>query len=61
MSRNDFTEVMFIGYGVWNGETDKLLNWLLTPCPAMGGKRPIDYSKDEIINELHRIEYGIFA
>jgi uncharacterized protein (DUF2384 family) len=40
--------------------------WLHTPSFALGSIKPIEllkdsYGKDLVINELHRIDYGIFA
>ena len=61
MSKEELSEVIQIGYDVWNGDCQKLITWLNTPCIAMGGKKPIEYSKQEIIDEMMRIEYGIFS
>ena len=61
MSKEDLSEVIQIGYDVWNGEYQKLISWLNTPCLAMGGNKPIEYSKQEIIDEMMRIEHGIFS
>ena len=61
MSKEELSKVIQIGYDVWNGEYQKLIGWLNTSCPAMGGKKPIEYSKQEIIDEMMRIEYGIYS
>jgi uncharacterized protein (DUF2384 family) len=61
MNKAELSEVIQIGYDVWNGEYQKLISWLNTPCPSMGGKKPIKYSKQEIIDEMMRIEHGIFS
>ena len=61
MSKEELSKVIQIGYDVWNGEYQKLIEWLNTSCPAMGGKKPIEYSKQEIIDEMMRIEYGIYS
>tara|TARA_R110000772_G_scaffold7241_1_gene24822 strand:- start:45 stop:374 length:330 start_codon:yes stop_codon:yes gene_type:complete len=61
ISKEELSKVIQIGYDVWNGEYQKLIGWLNTSCPAMGGKKPIEYSKQEIIDEMMRIEYGIYS
>ena len=36
----------------------KFYLWLITPNYALGGKRPVEYSWEEIHDELIRIEFG---
>jgi len=48
------------------GDTDIFKQWLYTHIPAMSNTRPIDllstsYGKDLVLDELTRIEHGIFA
>ena len=61
MTKEEIQEVISIGHDTWNGKYIELFNWLITPCKAMGGKPPIEYSKHEIINEIMRIEHGIYS
>jgi uncharacterized protein (DUF2384 family) len=61
MNKEDVQEIVSMGYDVWGGDYDKFFKWLTIPCPAMGGKAPIEYNKEEIITEINRIKYGIFC
>jgi putative toxin-antitoxin system antitoxin component (TIGR02293 family) len=47
-------------------DKEHAVNWLKTPCPALGNIRPLElldtYSGIELVmNELNRIDYGVFA
>jgi putative toxin-antitoxin system antitoxin component (TIGR02293 family) len=58
-------EVLERGKGVF-GDMDIFKRWLYTHIPAMSNTRPIDllstsYGKDRVLDELTRIEHGIFA
>jgi putative toxin-antitoxin system antitoxin component (TIGR02293 family) len=49
------------------GSAEKALDWLNTPHAALGDKSPFDLAKDEdagyqeVVDEIVRIEHGIFA
>jgi putative toxin-antitoxin system antitoxin component (TIGR02293 family) len=48
------------------GDMKMLKKWLYTPIPAFSDSKPIDllnssYGKELLLDELGRIEYGIFA
>lgn len=48
------------------GSSEKFSLWLHTPSLAIGGKKPLDLLKDSygkalVMEELNRIEHGIFA
>ena len=49
------------------GSPGKALAWLRTPHAALGGKSPIELAEDgdegyqAIVDEIGRIEHGIFA
>ncbi len=47
MSKEDLIEIIVMGYDVWSGDYNKLIEWLNTPCKAMGGNKPIEYTKEE--------------
>jgi len=59
-------KVLIYGIQVFNGELDKLSNWLLKPNPSLGGKTPNDLmgteeGLKEVKNCLDRIEFGNFS
>lgn len=67
-----YTEKVFELYEVWKRgievfeSEEKLRNWLQSPKFIFDDKRPIDLlsnsiGKDLVIQELNRIEYGLFA
>lgn len=49
------------------GDADKAHDWLVTPHAALGHKPPIDLAEDgdegyqAVVDEIGRIEHGIFA
>lgn len=48
------------------GSQKKLVKWLNTSVPALGKRRPFDliktsFGKDLVLDELTRIEHGVFA
>jgi len=61
MSKEDLIEIIVMGYDVWSGDYNKLIEWLNTPCKAMGGNKPIEYTKEEIITVMTRIEHGVYS
>jgi putative toxin-antitoxin system antitoxin component (TIGR02293 family) len=61
----ELAEVLAKGNDVF-GDEKKLLHWLKTPNIALGKRRPFDliktsYGKDLVIDELIKIEHGVFA
>ncbi|MFM7629649.1 MAG: antitoxin Xre/MbcA/ParS toxin-binding domain-containing protein [Algoriphagus sp.] len=61
----ELTEVTVMGLEVFDNAAD-FGAWLNTPSPALGGKRPLELLKDSygqelVIQELHRIDQGIFV
>jgi len=61
----ELAEVTNLGTGVF-GDLDKFRLWLATPNFALGNLKPIEllkdsYGKDLVLNELTRIDHGIFA
>ena len=48
------------------GNRDKALDWLRTPHPAFDGEAPLERAHDPegyqaVLDEIGRIEHGIFA
>ena len=48
------------------GNKDKALSWLQTPHPALNGEAPLELARDPrgyeaVLDEIGRIEHGIFA
>lgn len=61
----ELAEVTNLGTGVF-GDLEKFRLWLITPNFALGNLQPIEllkdsYGKDLVLNELTRIDHGIFA
>lgn len=61
----ELAEVTDLGTSVF-GTLDKFRLWLITPNYALGSLKPMEllkdsYGKDLVLNELTRIEHGIFA
>lgn len=61
----EIAEVTELGKEVF-GDMKKFTLWLQTPSYALGNMKPLQllhdsYGKELIINELHRIDHGIFA
>lgn len=61
----EMAEVTNIGTGVF-GNVERFKDWLDTPNIALGNVRPIEllkdsYGKEMIVDELTRIEHGIFV
>lgn len=57
-------EVMQIGLEVF-GDAERLKLWLNTPNFALGNLKPVEllkdsYGKEKVINELTKINHGIF-
>lgn len=61
----EITEVSYLGMEVF-GDVDKFKTWLKTDNFALGNHSPQDllrnsYGKDLVINELNRLQHGIFS
>ncbi|MGM0943957.1 MAG: type II RES/Xre toxin-antitoxin system antitoxin [Bacteroidota bacterium] len=61
----ELMEVTLVGLEVFDSVEDFAV-WLNTKSYALGDRRPIDllrdsYGKELVLNELHRIDQGIFA
>ena len=61
----ELAEVTYLGKEVF--ESDEKFNlWLNTPCYALNNMKPVEllsdsYGKELVIDELNRIEHGVFA
>jgi len=61
----ELVEVVYLGHQVFD-TTDQFYNWLHSPSFALGGQPPAElvkdsYGKELVMDELNRIEHGIFA
>ena len=61
----EIVELVHRGESVF-GSSEKFHTWLNTPSVALGGKKPFDllknsYGRSLLLDELNRIEHGIFA
>ncbi len=61
----ELAEVASLGNKVFDS-TEDFTTWLHSPSVAMGGEKPIDlmdnsYGQHLVLDELYRIEYGVFA
>ena len=61
----ELAEVTHLGKSVFD-TSDQFYLWLKTPCYALGQLKPAEllrdsYGKELVMNELHRIDHGIFA
>ncbi len=61
----EIAEVVELGYDIFDSK-EQFKQWLNTPNFALRKSRPMDllkdsYGKEMVINELTRIEHGIFA
>jgi len=61
----ELAEVTVMGLEVFDSAAD-FGAWLNAPSPALGGKMPLELLKDSygqelVIQELHRIDQGIFV
>lgn len=61
----EITEVSFLGIEVF-GDINKFKTWLKSENFALGNHKPQEllrnsYGKELVVNELNRIQYGIFA
>jgi putative toxin-antitoxin system antitoxin component (TIGR02293 family) len=61
----ELLEVVHLGSQVFD-TTDQFYDWLQSSSMALGGQKPAElikdsYGKDMVIEELNRIEHGIFA
>lgn len=61
MTEEQLCQIISSGYSVWNGEVEKLLQWLITPCKALGNNKPINCTYKEVIEQIKRIEYGVYS
>lgn len=61
MYLNQLQDIICEGYRVWGGQNEDLLQWLITPCKALGGKKPIDCDYNDVIGLIVRIEHGIHS
>ena len=61
MTEEELQGIIACGYTVWNGEVEKLLQWLITPCKALGNTKPINCTYKEVVDEIKRIEYGVYS
>jgi uncharacterized protein (DUF2384 family) len=43
------------------GSREHFLAWMISPITALGGKKPYEFSEEEIMNELGRIDYGVYS
>lgn len=62
----ELAEVTTRGMEVFENNGEQLNTWLTTPNFALGNRKPVDfldnsYGKELVLNELGRIEHGIFA
>lgn len=60
----EIAEVAFAGQQVFESD-EKFYQWLNAPSFALGGSKPINllkdsYGKEIVLNELNRIDHGIF-
>lgn len=60
----ELAEVTYLGKRIFDS-TDQFYLWLNTPVYSLGGLEPIEllkdsYGKEMVINELNRIDQGIF-
>jgi uncharacterized protein (DUF2384 family) len=58
-------DLRLLGISVFE-DSDKFAEWMQTPIPALGNVRPCSLlgtadGIQELINELYRIEYGVFS
>jgi putative toxin-antitoxin system antitoxin component (TIGR02293 family) len=58
-------DLRLLGISVF-GDSEKFAEWMQTPIPALGNVRPCSLlgtadGIQELINELYRIEYGVFS
>lgn len=61
----EIAEVTLSGLSVFN-DSKKFNQWLHSDCYALGGYKPVfllsnSYGKEIVLDELNRIEHGIFA
>jgi putative toxin-antitoxin system antitoxin component (TIGR02293 family) len=61
----ELLEVVHLGSQVFD-TTDQFYTWLHSPSMALGGQKPAElvkdsYGKEMVMDELNRIEYGVFA
>jgi putative toxin-antitoxin system antitoxin component (TIGR02293 family) len=61
----EIAEVALLGNHVFDAP-GHFQQWLITPCYALGSHKPFDllqdsYGKELVLNELNRIDHGIFA
>lgn len=61
----ELAEVTHLGRSVFDS-SEQFYLWLKTPCFALGQLKPSEllrdsYGKELVMNELHRIDHGIFA
>jgi putative toxin-antitoxin system antitoxin component (TIGR02293 family) len=61
----ELAEVTHLGNEVFDEEAT-FYSWLNTPCFALGNLKPIEllkdsYGKEIVVNELNKIDYGIFV
>jgi putative toxin-antitoxin system antitoxin component (TIGR02293 family) len=61
----EIAEVALLGNQVFDSSAH-FQQWLTTPCYALGSHKPFEllkdsYGKELVINELHKIDHGIFA
>ncbi len=61
----EIAEAALLGNQVFDNQ-DHFQQWLNTPCYALGSHKPFEllkdsYGKELVLNELNRIDHGIFA
>ncbi len=61
----ELVEVVYLGHQVFD-TTDQFYNWLHSPSLALGGQPPAElvkdsYGKELVMDELNRIDHGVFA
>lgn len=61
----ELAEVSKLGLSVFDSK-EQFYNWLDTPSFALGSTKPMElikdsYGKELVMNELHRIDHGVFA
>lgn len=61
----ELMEVTAVGLGVFDSAED-FATWLNATSHALGNRRPIEllrdsYGKELVLNELHRIDHGVFV
>jgi putative toxin-antitoxin system antitoxin component (TIGR02293 family) len=61
----ELAEVTQLGESVFDSQ-EQFYNWLNRPNLALGGMQPLEllkdsYGKDLVVNELNRIDHGIFV